>query len=272
VNGAIPNGEERAKLIERVHKLLTLAEGTNNEHEAGVAAAKATELVQTYNLAQHELEKSGQKKAQPIGYAHVTLHTNDGKVLPVRKDWVVNLVSAVCRANFCEPRYGKRHVVIYGRQEEASLAAYMLDNLTAQLERLAWRRGEEYARMYFQENGLYPRQVAGRDNIHVWKASWMLGAVAVVTQKLAAQHQKFQQESSTGMELVISRGDELDEYFRQVAEIMTQATGKKPKDKHFSAGTSTYNGSAFAKGMADGKDISVQAGVAGPGQNKRLGS
>jgi hypothetical protein len=261
------NGEERAKLIERVHKLLTLADGTSNEHEAGVAAAKATELIQTYNLAQHELEKAG-KKAQPIGYAHVTLHTNDGKVLPVRKEWVVTLVRAVCKANFCEPRYGKRHVVIYGRQEEANLAAYMLDNLTSQLERLAWRRGEEYARVYFQQNGLYPRQVAGRDNIHVWKASWLSGAVAVIAQKLEAQHKKFQQESSTGMELVISRGDELDEYFEKVAASWP----KPPKPKHFTAGTSTHNGSAFAKGMADGKDISVQAGVAGPSQNKRLGS
>lgn len=266
------NGSQRASLIEKVQKLLALSGGTANEHEAAAAAAKATELIQAYNLEQGELEKSGKKVSEPIGYVFVRVFTNAGKQQGVRKVWITDLAMCVCEANFCEARFGTQSIVVYGRPTDTELAAYMIQNLVFQLERMAFERGEAYAKAFFKSHGIYPRQVSGSRNIHNWKSSWLQGAVMVVREKLKAQRQKFQEESKNGLELVVTRGDELADYFKRQAAARAAAraaSGLKPR-KHketFSApGPSSFNNTAFRQGMADGANIDVQPGVGAAAQ------
>jgi hypothetical protein len=57
--------EEQKTVIDRIKKLLALAErNTTNEHEAAQAASRADELVQKHNLSIHVLDNPDQQKAE----------------------------------------------------------------------------------------------------------------------------------------------------------------------------------------------------------------
>lgn len=94
---------DRTKVIETIRKLLALA-GSDNEHEAASAAAKAQALLSAYNLSLADIP----------GQAQSGLEANSVHV-PTRKrmeDWGHYLAHAVCFAFDCAYYYTSDGVVV----------------------------------------------------------------------------------------------------------------------------------------------------------------
>lgn len=77
-------------VIERVQKLLALANNNPNEHEAQAAAAKAMDLLSAYNLSMHQV---GDKKTDQT--------RKDNKRKGGLYQWQRDLWGAVAKLNFC---------------------------------------------------------------------------------------------------------------------------------------------------------------------------
>lgn len=142
---------EALAVIEKVRKLLALANNNDNEHQAAAASAKAMELLEAYNLdiaAIGTAEKSG-----PVS-------RHDAKRKGGLYGWQRNLWSAVCKLNFCYYEAHKgltkgsayEHRVI-GRKENVIGAEVMADYLQATIERLAqqWAKQAGFHSVFVRE-------------------------------------------------------------------------------------------------------------------------
>ena len=103
------------KIIDKIEKLLALAEKNPNENEAMAAAAKAQELMAKYNIQMAQLGNNEEKPSQKIGTA---MHEN-GKGYK----WRYTLAQVVAR-NFRCKNYivGRNAIVFYGFESDAQIA------------------------------------------------------------------------------------------------------------------------------------------------------
>jgi len=109
---------DKAKIIDRVRKLLELAT-SSNEHEAATAATRAQELMERHQLLHADLE--------PEEYA-VEVLDSKGRF----SRWRVILASGVANAHSCEiftsrivGRKGKTQTVIVGDEADVQAASYV---------------------------------------------------------------------------------------------------------------------------------------------------
>lgn len=124
------------EVIERIRKLLALAENNDNEHQAAAAIAKAMELMEKYSINQHQL--SGRRDDRGRNSIEGGLY-----------GWQRQLWASVAGMNFCLYQYkpGMRkgekyqHIVI-GRHVNVVSTQVMAEYLQQAVERL----GREYAK------------------------------------------------------------------------------------------------------------------------------
>lgn len=119
-------------VIEKVRKLLAMANGNANENEAAIAAAKAAQLLEAYNL-----------DMAVIG-ASATAKRKDQKRAGGLYQWQRNLWYAVAKLNFCHYTYTRglrageqyEHQII-GSQANVISTEVMAEYLQSTVERLA---------------------------------------------------------------------------------------------------------------------------------------
>lgn len=140
---------EALTIIAKVEKLLALAKGNANEHEAETATAKAMELLAAYNLDMAQIGKPG-KGAQ----------RNDTRLRGGLYGWQRDLWQAVAELNFCLYRSIRglergsvyEHRVIGSHVNVVSTKA-MADYLQQTVERLAqeWARNARMPSVFVKE-------------------------------------------------------------------------------------------------------------------------
>ena len=127
---------ERKKLIERVQKLLALSESPN-QHEAELAAARASELMEKYQIDMAEAALTDAKKLD------VEVEYYDVPGLRMKYAWVVNLTWAAARLFDCEimdPRTLHRtQVMIIGYRDDIELAKSVFEYLYNSWNRIVLR-------------------------------------------------------------------------------------------------------------------------------------
>ena len=152
---------EALAVIEKVKKLLALAQGNANENEASAASAKAMELLAAYNL---DMATVGDART---GSTQRVKEQRKGGLY----GWQRSLWQAVCELNFCMywsirgTRAGQtyQHKVL-GRKENVIGAEVMADYLQSAVERLAqeWAKDRGFASVFVREAIAYREGMAAR--------------------------------------------------------------------------------------------------------------
>lgn len=149
------------KLIDKVRKLLALADNNPSEAEAQTAALRAQELISKYNLSLVDTEKE------------LKMHQSAFTV-GEDKSWKYDLASML-ENNFRVKSYWKRKriVVFYGYKQDAEVAKEVFKYLFSVCEKNARRECRKAYKMYGTEKGVY--------------YSYTRGFISGVSQKLGEQ-------------------------------------------------------------------------------------
>ncbi len=135
----------REKLMDRIAKLLKLADASRNtsEAEASAAAAKVQELLQEHGLSLAEIEaagdssaKSDREKREVDGYA-------------INHPWQVKLMEAIAETNFClcrvttkkTQRGNSKRFQLVGRKLNVEATKMVYEYLFETMRRLALEQG-----------------------------------------------------------------------------------------------------------------------------------
>lgn len=168
---------EKTPIIEKIKKLLALA-NSSNEHEAALAASHAQRLLSEHNLAMSDIESSIKPEKADTVEAKVS------KTLP---KWVRHLSSGVCTAFDCEavhyPATGK--MVFIGVGADVQIAAYTF----AYLDRTVRKLCSNYVKHYVSDT------IPNRHR-ELMRQSYYLGAVSIINTRL--REQKVQTPVTTG--------------------------------------------------------------------------
>jgi hypothetical protein len=153
--------------LERIKKLLSLAESAN-EHEAALAAARAQELLDLHKLSLSEVDAELFEADNPVGEDLLSDDADVGRYKMTWVGWKCSLLSMVARMNGCTvirtrafrvrtkgdrffllPKPGwasrladkreewKEMIVIVGRESDRQITEYLGTYLMREIERLA---------------------------------------------------------------------------------------------------------------------------------------
>jgi hypothetical protein len=158
-----------SSILNRVRKLLRLAEGPN-AHEAAAAAAKAQSLIDEHNLSAALLSlDEGMQDDEDIEDFNDKGAPLDSQ--PVLHRWRLSLASSIARANGCRVYFTGGSIALVGRPSDAETTRYLFGYLAREVERLCEKDGRGCGR--------------------TWRNNYRLGVVDTISQKLDAEHQKF---------------------------------------------------------------------------------
>ncbi len=136
---------DREKVLDRVRRLLRLAESPN-VHEAALAAARAQEL-----MVRHRIEAATLDGGRD-GSGIVDLRDEPLEASKRLRPWKTRLGDVVARANGCRvyllDRGGIRSLVLVGRAEDAALVRALYESLVTRVECLTRAHGQQRARAY----------------------------------------------------------------------------------------------------------------------------
>lgn len=245
-------------VIERIKKLLKLST-SSNEHEAALAAQRASELMRAHNIAEAQLrvEEPEARGPEPI----VKDHTVDIKGNAKRAaKWKGHLVSASAKLYNCHVWLNHGEHKLFGRESDVQAAHYTAQYLIAEVDRIAkaaWAASPEKAL----------GAVSGRS----WIPNFCLGAAVTVWQRCqeAAKDrlQKAQAAAAAASAgpvtaLAIVAKDELQVYgeyaqfsrrFRKVSSGGSRVTQAGAYDQGRAAGSSVNLSSGSRAGLGAGQ-------------------
>lgn len=181
----VTSPENVERVVERIRKLLALST-SSNAHEAALAAERAVEIAQRYNLDLAALES-----VQADPYIEQVVDVGAAAA------WRWLLMSSVARANFCRAlrrRVAGRHAAemfLLGERHNIAVAEFLYHYLARELDRLterSWRRA----------SWVYGQHVSARS----WKHDFRRGAVATIDERLSERAARFAAESGAASALV----------------------------------------------------------------------
>lgn len=172
-------------IVSKVQKLLRLSSANNNAHEAGLAAAKAQQLIDEHNLSAALLALDDANPVDSVDdepimdFGSSPLH-----VAPQLRRWRGQLAMTIAKYNGCKVYRTGGNLKIIGRHSDAETVRYLFAWLERETERLAAE--------------------AGRGQGKTWRDNFRIGVVEAIDAKLKAQHEAFAQQarSSAGTELM----------------------------------------------------------------------
>jgi hypothetical protein len=219
-------------IIEKIRKLLALANSTN-EHEAALAAAHAQRLLSEHNLAMADIDtKQAPQTADKI-------ETTVARTLP---KWVRNLSAGVCSAFDCQaihhPSQGR--MTFIGVGADVQIASYTFAYLDKTVRRLC----SGFMKHHVNDN--LPAR-----NRELMRQSYYLGAVSTINTQLAQQ--KFQTPITPGALVPIKQG------------LIKKAMSELGPIRTVHGRRSYINTHAYSKGQEDGRNITIHKGVTGSG-------
>jgi len=220
-------------ILERIQKMLALAEGSKNEGEAANALAMAQQMLQKYNLDISSVRDH--RRADDLG--QVTDSTFEfgskrqyrGHMHRTRADqpWVTMIAKAVARGTFCRVIINTYTIYFIGRERNVNASMYMFQNVIEQVEDFAKAAVQANNKRVKSEYGVSDiHYLTGQNNPKVYRQSWLLGAASTIQTRLAQQRAEFERSTSTerstdgsaapvihtGMEVIITADTEADEY------------------------------------------------------------
>jgi len=252
--------QAESKIVERVRKLMALAE-SDNVNEAANAAAAAQKLMAEHRISEAMLAVEAGEDEADIEV------TNDVLADLGRKEtWIGTLAMGLSKANGCQVYYRKEarlgvKLRIVGGTSDVQTVSYMYAYLVREVDRLCDAEAKS-------------RRLAGVitvANARMWRASFRAGAAHELVKRIdaAAQEQRREQHNAAldagGTALVRLDGGlaRLNALSKKVDEAMP---GKLRKGRQSSA-RRDYRG--FAAGQRAGASVSLNRG--GPALGSGVG-
>lgn len=219
---------DKSPVIEKIKKLLSLA-NSSNEHEAALAAAHAQRLLAEHNLGMADIDASHKPDTAD------RIEMEAAKNLP---KWVRYLSSGVCSAFDCQaihhPANGK--LTFIGVGADAQVAAYTFTFLLRTIKRLC--------STYMKQHAGLPMTARNRE---LMRQSYYLGAVSTITARLGEQKNSTPVTSSA---LVPVKDALIKQAMNEIGNIRTMRSRR-----------SYVHSEAYFKGQKDGRQVGIQQGV-----------
>jgi len=185
-------------ILEKIKKLLKLADRATNPHEAANAAARAAEMMAAHKIEMADLKIDG---AEARASEPVEIHMEPGenerrfkKLAP----WRGALMAAVVHSFGCASIRRGGSLGIVGRRADAQAAQYVFDYLVLEIERLATA-------------GAAQRRLAPGGSMR-WKNSFRMGAAWEIQERLerekARRESDLAQAAANPHALMVLREDE----------------------------------------------------------------
>ena len=219
---------EKTPIIDRIKKLLALA-NSSNEHEAALAAAHAQRLLAAHNLAMADITASDRpQKADRV-------ETDVARSLP---KWIRHLSAAVSSAFDCQaihhPTAGK--MTFIGVGADVQVAAYTFTYLDRTVRKLCAGYLKQHA----------GSMMAGRQR-ELLRHSYNLGAVSTITRQL--QDQKRQTPVTPGALVPVKAG------------LISKAVNEMGPIRTIRSRRSYISATAYSQGQTDGQQVSIRQGL-----------
>ncbi len=162
-------------IIDRVRKLLTLAERSGSPAEAALAATRARELITEHRLVEADLSILGGEDLPEERVIEEQIEGSYGR--RKAQQWRVTLAGALAASFKCRIYYfsGTGRIQAIGRESDVQTLRYVQGYLTLEIQRLteeAWAEVKERC-----AGGELPQPTR-------WRNSFRLGAVQAVREKL----------------------------------------------------------------------------------------
>lgn len=180
--------QQESKIVERVRKLMALAE-SDNVNEAANAAAAAQKLMAEHRISEAMLSAEAGEDENDVEV------TNDVLAQFARREpWAGTLAMGLTKANGCEVYYSSTHgkkgvdLRIVGATSDVQTVSYMYQYLVHEVERLCDAEAKR-------------RRLAGTieyANTRMWRASFRAGAAHTLCKRIeaAAQEQRREQHNA----------------------------------------------------------------------------
>lgn len=225
------------KILDRIQKLLRLADNNPSVEEAALAAQRAQELMFEHKISMAEVALDGED--EPVVDEKIEAET---KRVPI---WLASLWHAVARHNFakavyCNPRHGaavKAYIRVFGTSQDVAAVKYLVAYLQREIEQLAeqyWTQLQlelELDRQHVEArywSGEWDRDKAALELAAVdkrkpkpraWGNAFRVGAVEVIYHRLADQRRRQESElrdrTSTALVKVQQQDTRVEEYARK---------------------------------------------------------
>lgn len=221
---------EKTPIIEKIKKLLALA-NSSNEHEAALAASHAQRLLSEHNLAMADIEAA--HKSDKAGKVETTV----SKTLP---KWLRHLSAGVSTAFDCQaihhPSTGK--MTFIGVGVDVQIAAYTFTYLDRTVRKLCSTYMKQHARS----------TIANRHR-ELMRNSYYMGAVSTINARL--REQKVQTPVTTGALVPVKEGL-IRQTMNEIGNLRTMRSRK-----------SYVNTDAYSRGQTDGGQVGIHKGITG---------
>ena len=249
--------DTRARILARIHKLLALAQGQANAHEAEVAATMAAKLMARYNVDYADVIAAEIRAGVGDNIVErVVEPTNYRTAIPT---YYNVLVTNVCSILSCRAVYTLRYaenpgdrpapaMLVRGYKDDVAVATWLCVYVLRQVEALAnasWKRDE------------YPALHDAGVTIHAsrrrsYKDNYKYGLVVGLLPKIEEVYACATEEAEAGAEWSAGRG-------RDLAEIKSSALdriyGPEPKRTRAHGG---QNDVAIERGYEDRGKVQIR--------------
>ena len=250
------NNNVPKKILEKIQKLLNLAEGAkaiDSLAEAELAATRAQDLLIKYNLS---LEQVGEGTTVVMVVDRETIQTmgfgkkSDGT-------WIGELWDAIAKNNFCKILYkgrGKWYVVLIGEEHNRLIVQDLVESLIPRIRSLAPKYRKEYLENIEEGTQDWMIEKKGR-----WTRGFFRGAVQGIKSKLEEHFEELKQEDEEINKMALVKVDKIKVYIEKTYSSLGYTTKTK------ASGTSGRE-----QGYGAGRSMRLQRGVAGRSGNKLL--
>jgi hypothetical protein len=189
-----------SKIIEKIQKLLALAEGAGTEEEAETVFAKARSLMVQHAVEEMDLVKSGHAPTEKIVERHVTLRARDER----RKAKSI-LLNSIALANRCKVLLYRDTISIIGYESDTVFVEMLWTSVLIQM-----------ANAQTREWGKYQHQTPSyaQTSRYIFVNQFSLGYAAGVGQRLIVRAKA--DDKAAGTDLVLrDRSQDVDDWFQE---------------------------------------------------------
>ena len=214
-----------SKILEKIQALFNMAEHANsNEHEAAIALERAQALLLQHNLTRADIIDTDNETPQGIGKIERT--ESNGYT------WKRAMANVLASSNLCKV-IGYPHAKkwsLFGSYDNVKAVLEMYDWIIPQLTWLATKGYREY------------KNDDGTERGQTWKASFYMGAIIAIKNRLAKPIEDFAQ--GAGHALVIANKAMLSTAIHKIYPHLTKGRGFSTRGRDGAAA-----GSAAGNGM-----------------------
>jgi hypothetical protein len=191
------NQTEKAKIMDRIAKLLRMANDASSPEEAAIAAQRARKLMDIHQLHEGQIDLNNSKFKEAMSSEKY------GEFEPVA--WWNIVATAVAKYNDCSPALIKGFFTFRGFESDVKIAISMTRYLTGRVEKFS----DDYMKAQTEIHGKRPsRNVAD---------AYRKGMVRRLSVRLAEMSKSREADeelrTSSGTSLMIIKKDQVEEHF-----------------------------------------------------------